>query len=51
MHVQAGSIPDCVTGIFHWHNSSGHTMALGSTQLLTYMNTRSTFWEVNAAGA
>ena len=26
----AGSIPDGVTGIFHWHNPSVRTMALGS---------------------
>jgi hypothetical protein len=25
----AGSIPDGVIGIFHWHNPSGRTMALG----------------------
>ena len=25
----AGSIPDCVTGIFHWHNPSGRSMAPG----------------------
>jgi hypothetical protein len=25
----AGSIPDGVTGIFHWHNSSRRTVALG----------------------
>jgi len=25
-------IPDGVTGIFHWHNPSGRTMAPGSTQ-------------------
>ena len=25
----AGSIPDSVTGIFHWHNPSGRTMAPG----------------------
>jgi hypothetical protein len=30
----AGSIPDGVIGIFHWHNPSGSTMALGSTQRL-----------------
>jgi hypothetical protein len=24
-----GSIPDGVTGIFHWHNRFGRTMALG----------------------
>jgi len=28
----AGSIDDCVIGIFHWHNPSGRTMALGSIQ-------------------
>jgi len=25
----AGSIPDGVIGIFHWHNPSGHTVTLG----------------------
>jgi hypothetical protein len=30
----AGSIPDGVTRIFHWHNPSGCTMALGLTQPL-----------------
>ena len=30
----AVSIPDGLTGIFHWHNPSGHTMALGWTQHL-----------------
>jgi len=34
----AGSIPDGVIGIFHWHNPSGHTMALGLTQPLTEMS-------------
>jgi hypothetical protein len=29
-----GSIPDGVTGIFHWHNRFGRTMSLGSTQPL-----------------
>ena len=37
----AGSIPDGVIGIFHWYNPSDRTMALGSTQPLTEMNTRS----------
>jgi hypothetical protein len=37
----AGSIPDGVFGIFHWHNPSDRTMALGSTQPLTEMSTRS----------
>ena len=31
----AGSIPDDVIGIFHWHNPSDPTMTLGSTQPLT----------------
>jgi len=37
----AGLIPNGVIGIFHWHNLSDHTMALGSTQPLTEMSTRS----------
>jgi hypothetical protein len=40
----AGSIPDGVTGFFHWYNPSGRTMALGSTQPLTEMITRNIFW-------
>ena len=36
----AVSIPDGVIGIFHWHNPSDRTMALGSTQPLTEMSTR-----------
>ena len=40
----AGSIPDGVTGIFHWHNPSGRTMALGSTRPLTEMSTRNISW-------
>jgi hypothetical protein len=36
----AGSIPDGVIGIFHSHNPSGRTIALGSTQPLTEMSTR-----------
>jgi len=36
----AGSIPDGNTGIFHWHNRSGRTVALASTQPLTEMSTR-----------
>ena len=31
----AGLIPNGVSGIFQWHNPSGHTMALGSTKPLT----------------
>ena len=30
--------------IFHWHNPSGRTMALGLTQPLTEMSTRNIFW-------
>ena len=40
----AGSIPDGVIGIFHWHNPSGRTMALGSTQPLTEMSTSNIYW-------
>jgi hypothetical protein len=50
-HMVAGSIPDGVIGIFHWHNPSGRTMTLGSTQPLTEMIIRDIFWGVKAAGA
>ena len=40
----AGSIQDGVIGIFHWHNLSDLTMALGSTQPLTEMSTRMFSW-------
>jgi hypothetical protein len=40
----AGSIPDGVIGIFDWHNPSGRSMALGSTQPLTKMSTRNISW-------
>ena len=40
----AGSIPDGVIGIFHWHNPSGRTIALASTQPLTEMSTRNISW-------
>ena len=33
------------------HNSSGRTMALGSTQSVTEMSTRNISWGVKAAGA
>jgi len=36
---------------FHWHNPSGRTMALGSTQSLTEMSTRNISWGVKAVGA
>ena len=47
----AGSITDGVIGIFHWHNPSDRTMALGSTQPLTEMSTRSISWGQKAARA
>ena len=40
----AGSIPDGVNVIFHWYNPSERTMALGSTQPLTEINTRNISW-------
>jgi hypothetical protein len=40
----AGSIPDGITGIFHWHNAPYRTVALGFTQPLTEMSTRSISW-------
>ena len=40
----AGSIPDGVIGIFHWHNPSSRTMALGSIQPPTEMSTRRISW-------
>jgi len=46
-----GLIPDGVIVIFHCHNPSGHTMALGLTQPLTEMITRNISWGVKAAGA
>jgi hypothetical protein len=47
----AGSIPDGVTGIFHWHSPFSRTMALGSTQPLTEISTRNISWSAKAAGA
>ena len=47
----AGSIPDGVIGIFHWHNPSCRTMTLGSTQPLTEMSTSNISWGIKAAGA
>jgi len=40
----AGSIPDGVIGIFHSHNPSGRTVALGLTQPLTEISTRNISW-------
>ena len=36
---------------FHWHKSSGSTVALGSTQPLTEMSTRNISWRLKAAGS
>jgi len=40
----AGSIPNGVIGIFHSHNPSDRTMALGSTRPLTEMSIRTISW-------
>jgi hypothetical protein len=45
-----GLIPDGVIGIFHRHNPSGHTMAVGSTQPLTEMSTRNISWGKGRGG-
>ena len=45
------SIPDGVIEIFHWHNPSARTMAMGSTRPITEMTTRNSCWGVKAAGA
>ena len=46
----AGSIPDYVIAIFQWHNPSGPTVVLGSTQSLTEMSTNTSLG-LKAAGA
>jgi hypothetical protein len=38
------------SGIFHCHNPSDRTIALGSTQPLTEMSTRNISWGVKSAG-
>ena len=38
--------PMGVTGIFHWLNPTGHTMALGLTHSLPKMSTRNISWGV-----
>jgi hypothetical protein len=47
----AGSIPDGVIGIFHRHNPSGRTMALGLAHPITEMSNRNNSWGVKVAGA
>jgi hypothetical protein len=44
----AGSIPDDVTGIFHWHNSSGRTGVDSVSNINEYQEC---FVGVKAAGA
>jgi hypothetical protein len=39
-----GSILDDVIGIFHWHNPSSRTIALGWTRLLREMSTSNISW-------
>jgi hypothetical protein len=46
-----GSIPDGFTGILHWHNTSGRTMALELTQPQTEMSARNNSSGVKAADA
>ena len=48
------SIIGCVIVVFNFHNPSGHTMAMGSTQTLTEMSIRNiSVWggEIKATGA
>jgi hypothetical protein len=40
----ADLIPDGAIGIFHWHNPSGRTMALGMTHPLTQISIRNISW-------
>ena len=46
-----GSFLGRVTRIFHWHNPSGRTMALGFSQPLIELSTRNISWGVKAGGA
>jgi len=45
------SILNYVNGIFHQHNTSGCTLALRSTQLLTGVSDMNTSWGVKAGSA
>ena len=47
----AGSIPDGVIGIFHWHNPPDRTMALGVDSTSNRNEYQQNFLGVNAAGA
>ena len=44
----AHSIPSGITGILYWHNSSGRTVALMSTQPLAEISTRNISWVAGA---
>ena len=46
IRMVAGSIPDGVIGILHWHNPSGRTVALG----LPYPNNRNVYQECFLGG-
>jgi hypothetical protein len=47
----AGSIPDGVIGIFHWHNPSDRTMAPGVDSASNRNEYQEYFLGVKAAGA
>jgi len=47
----AGSIPDGVIAIFHWHNPSGRTMALGVDPASNRNEYQEYFLGVKVAGA
>ena len=47
----AGSIPDGVGGIFHWHNPSDRTMALGVDSASNRNEYQEYFLGVKTAGA
>jgi hypothetical protein len=46
-----GSIPDGIIGLLHWHNPSGRSMILRSTQPVREMSTRNISRVVKAAAA
>ena len=46
----AGSIPDGIIDIFHGHNPSSRTMALGLTHLLKEMSNSNISWEGKGGG-
>jgi len=47
----AGSIPDGVIGIHHWHNPSDRTVALGVDSAFNRNEYQEYFLEVKAAGS